>query len=215
MTGLARPTTRVVLAAGLTLCLASTAAAQGQVRGLVRDRAGTGIAGAEVTADSLVSQASQTAASDDSGRFAFIGLNRGEWLFVIRADGYEPVQGFVGVRASGPATRVQFTMDRDVFDPPAPSSGVLAGLKSSALVALLNEADQHFAEGDYDAAIESYESLLARAPSLTSLHLSIGHALAAKNERSDALAAYRRALEADPTSVAAQAAIAALAPGAR
>lgn len=199
--------TRIALVASVAVCLAAPVAAQGRVRGLVRDRDGQGVEGARISAESLGSQASQTATSDDAGRFSFIGLDRGEWLFVIRADGFEPVQGFVGVRASGPATRVQFTMDRDLFNPPAPSSGILAGVRSGDLIALLDEADQLFDAGNYDDAIDAYRALLEQAPSLTSVHLSIGHAFRAKEEPAQALAAYRQALDSDPSSTEAQVAI--------
>ncbi len=191
----------------LVLAFAVEAAAQGRVRGVVRDRDGSGVEGASVSAESLVSQASQTAVTDAQGRFNFIGLNRGEWLFVISADGFEPVQGFVGIRSSGPATRVTFTMDRDLFNPPAPQSGVLAGLKASDLVSALDEADAQFDAGEYEAAIERYRGVLEEAPAMTSLHVSIGHALLAQARTEDARAAFRQALEADPENAEAQAAL--------
>ncbi len=197
---------RIVVVA-LVLGFAAEAAAQGRVRGVVRDRDGNGVEGAAVSAESLVSQASQTAVTDGQGRFTFIGLNRGEWLFVIDADGFEPVQGFVGIRSSGPATRVTFTMDRDLFNPPAPESGVLAGLKASDLVAALDEADAQFDAGEYEAAIERYRDVLDEAPAMTSLHLNIGHAFLAQERPEEARAAFRLALDADPENAEAQAAL--------
>lgn len=199
-----------VVVAALVLGFTAEAAAQGRVRGVVRDRDGNGVEGASISAESLVSQASQTAVSNPQGRFTFIGLNRGEWLFAISADGFEPVQGFVGVRASGPATRVTFTMDRDLFNPPAPDSGVLAGLKASELAAALDEADAQFDEGQYEAAIQRYREVLEEAPAMTSLHLSIGHAFLAQERPEEARAAFRQALEADPENTEAQAALSGL-----
>ena len=198
---------RVILIAGLVTCLAASAFAQGRVRGVVRDDDGNGISGATVTAENLTSTTSRTDTTDDSGRFAFIGLSRGEWLFIIRADGFEPVQGVATVGGGDSALRVQFTMEADRFNPPAPTTGVLAGLTTRELVESLEEAEELFARGEYDAAIDAYRSILERTPALTTLSLQIGHAFREKQEPDQALAAYRTVLDADPSNVEARAAI--------
>ena len=198
---------RVILIAGLVTCLAASAFAQGRVRGVVRDDDGNGISGATVAAENLTSTTSRTDTTDDSGRFAFIGLSRGEWLFIIRADGFEPVQGVATVGGGDSALRVQFTMEADRFNPPAPTTGVLAGLTTRELVESLEEAEELFARGEYDAAIDAYRSILERTPALTTLSLQIGHAFREKQEPDQALAAYRTVLDADPSNVEARAAI--------
>lgn len=199
---------RYVLLAGLVACMATSAAAQeAQVRGIVRDEDGKGIAGATVTAESLTSNRSLADRTNSSGRFSFIGLTRGQWLFVVQADGFTPVQGFANVRSSGSTTAMQLTMEKDVFNPAAPSTGVLAGLKASELVESLEEADGLFDRAEYDAAIDAYQSILDRAPALTSLSLQIGHAFREKQEPEQALAAYQTVLDADPSNAEARAAI--------
>ena len=75
-----------------------------------------------------------------------------------------------------------------MFNPAAPSTGVLAGLKASELVESLEEADGLFDRAEYDAAIDAYQSILDRAPALTSLSLQIGHAFREKQEPEQALA---------------------------
>ena len=197
---------RVILIAGLVTCMAASAFAQGRVRGVVRDDDGNGISGATVTAENPTTT-SRTVTTDGSGRFAFIGLSRGEWLFIIRADGFEPVQGVATVSGGPSAVRVQFTMEADIFNPPAPTTGVLAGLTTRELVESLEEAEELFARGEYDAAIDAYRSILERTPALTSLSLQIGHAFREKQEPDQALAAYRTVLDADPSNVEARAAI--------
>jgi len=201
---------RFIVASGLVAGLTASAAAQGRVLGVVRDRDGDGIPGATVTAESLVSTGNQTATTNDDGRFSFIGLNRGEWLFIIRAEGFMPVQGFANVRTAGSGTNVQFTMDTDRFNPPAPTAGVLAGLKASEVVESLEEADLLFDGGDYNAAINAYQSILERAPALTSLNLQIGHAFRELTDLDEALSAYQAALDADPSSAEARSAVDAL-----
>jgi tetratricopeptide (TPR) repeat protein len=210
-----RAVTYCLIMTGLLTCIATTTAAQGRVRGAVRDRAGNGIAGATISAESLVSTLTFDQTTNDDGRFSLIGLTRGEWLFVIRADGYESVQGFANIRRSGPATTVQFTMELDVFNPPAPSVGALAGIKALDLVESLDAADTLFEQGDYDAAIDRYRSILEQAPTLTNLNLQIGHAFLEKQEPAQALAAYRTALAADPSNAEALAALDAAGAGVR
>ena len=203
-----RPRTRrVILIAGLVACMAASASAQGRVRGIVRDQDGHGIPGATVSAENLTSTTSQTATTNDSGRFAFIGLRRGQWLFVIRADGFEQVQGSADVGGLNRVATVRFTMEVDRLNPLAPEVGVLAGLRSSELVESLEVAERLFDRGDYDAAIDAYRSILERAPALTSLSLQIGHAFREKLEPSQAVAAYRTVLDTDPSNVEARAAI--------
>ena len=198
---------RCILIAGLVTCMAASAAAQGRVRGIVKDQDGNGIPGATVTAESLTSTQSVTDTTNNAGRFSFIGLNRGQWLFVIQAEGFKPVQGSTSVRATGPAIAVQLTMETDVFNPPAPATGVLAGLTARELVESLEAADGLFDRAEYDAAIDAYRSILERAPALTSLSLQIGHAFREKQEPDLALAAYRAVLDADPSNVEARSAI--------
>ena len=206
---------RPIVAVGLILCATSHVGAQGRIRGMIVDRDGAPVAGATVTAEELGGAADSTATTDDSGRFSFLGLNRGEWTFIVRADGFEPVQGMAIVQASGPGTAVQFAMDRDVFNPPAPVGGVLGGLRATAIVEDLDQADRLFDGGDYGAAIEAYEALLVSAPALTSLHLQVGHAHQRLQHQDLAVAAYRAALAADPTNPEARAALDSAGPGPR
>ena len=190
--------------------MASTAAAQGGVRGVVRDAEGTGIRGARIIAESLETSQTRTTTTNNSGRFVFIGLAGGDWLFVFQADGYREEQGYSVVRRSGEPARVDITMDLDPFNPLPPPVGVLAGLKSADILARLRGAERLFDGGDYDGAIDAYRDLLSQAPALTSVNLSIGHAWRAKREPERALAAYRSALSADPANREVLAAINAL-----
>ncbi len=201
---------RSVLAVLLLGSMASTAAAQGGVRGVVRDAGGDGIRGARIIAESLETSQTRTTTTNNSGRFAFIGLAGGDWLFVIQADGFREEQGYSAVRRSGEPVRVQFTLEPDPFNPIPPEYGVLAGVKSVDILARLRGAERLFDGGDYDGAIDAYEDLLEVAPALTTVHLAIGHAWRAKREPARARGAYRAALAADPANRAALAAISAL-----
>ena len=201
---------RSVFAVLLLGGMASTAAAQGGVRGVIRDSGGEGIPGARIIAESLETSQTRTTMTNNSGRFAFIGLAGGDWLFVVQADGFREQQGYSAVRRSGQPARVQFTLERDPFNPVAPDVGVLAGLKSADILARLQGAERLFDGGDYDGAIDAYRDILDLAPALSSVNLSIGHAYRAKREPERAMAAYRSALAADPTNPGVLAAIRAL-----
>ena len=215
---------RCILIAGLLTCMASSATAQGRISGIVKDEDGNGIQGATVAAENLVRRSARrgarstttaTATTNGSGRFAFISLDRGQWRFVIRAVGFEPVQGVAPVRRSGPGIVVQFTMKADKFNPRPPAAGILAGLTTRELVESLEAAEGLFDRGAYDAAIDAYRSILDRVPALTSLSLQIGHAFREKQEPDQALAAYLTLLDTDPSNVEALAAIDAISQTAR
>ncbi len=202
-----------VVASLVFASLVSVAAAQtGVVTGAVRDIEGEPIVGAEVVGENTEWQRRIETTTNDSGRFSFIGLQRGRWLFLIRQRGYEPVQGFANVRGSGTG-RVNFVMETDPLHPPAPSTGVLANLRGDELEEALDAADALYDRGDYDAAIDAYEAVLVSVPGLTGLHVQIGHAYRAKNDFDRAFAAYRAVPADDPASVEAQGAIAALQAG--
>ena len=206
---------RCILIAGLLTCMASSATAQGRISGIVKDEDGNGIHDATVAAENLVSTTTATATTNGSGRFSFIGLNPGQWRFVIRAVGFEPVQRFATVRRSGPGIVVQFTMKADRFNPRPPAAGILAGLTTRELVESLEAAEGLFDRGAYDAAIDAYRSILERVPALTSLSLQIGHAFREKQEPDQAIAAYLTLLDTDPSNVEARAAIDAISQTAR
>ncbi len=199
-----------VVASLLLTSLAAVASAQtGVITGTVRDVEGEPIIAAEVVGENTEWQRRVEATTNDSGRFSFIGLQRGRWLFLIRQRGYEPVQGFANVRGSGTG-RVNFVMETDPLHPPAPSTGVLANLRGDELEEALDAADALYDRGDYDDAIDAYESVLVSVPGLTGLHVQIGHAYRQKNDFNRALAAYRAVPAGDPASIEAQGAIEAL-----
>ena len=181
----------------------------GVITGAVRDVEGEPIVGAEVVGETTEWQRRVEATTNDAGRFSFIGLQRGRWLFLIRQRGYEPVQGFANIRGAGTA-RVNFVMETDPLHPPAPSTGVLANLRGDELQEALDAADALYDSGNYDAAIDAYEAVLTTVPRLTGLHVQIGHAYREKNDFEQALAAYRAGPAGDPAITEAQGAIEAL-----
>ena len=200
----------VSLLAGLVFT--ETATAQpgfmpGFISGVVRDINDQPIAGATVIGENSQWQRRVDGETNEDGRFSFVGLQTGRWLFIVRGRGYQPVQGFAYVRGSGLGGRVTFVMETDPLNPVAPQTGVLANLRADELQEALSTADLLFEIGEYDKAIEAYQAVLTTVPQLTSLHLQIGHAYKGKNDYQRALAAYRAIPATSPIGNEAQDAI--------
>ena len=175
------------------LLSASTALAQRSViRGVVRDIVGEPIADASVTTESPISTRVVETQTNNSGRFSFIGLERGRWLFTIRKRGYRPVQGFAPVRRSGNSGTVSLTMEIDLLNPPVSSTGLLAGIRADDLQTQIDAAHNLFDNGEYDSAISTYQAILAQVPQFTSLNLQIGHAYREKRSYDLAREAYQK-----------------------
>ena len=165
-----------VLAVSLSAWLApAVALAQsGLVQGRVRGPDGTPIQDARVTGENLRSGRTVDDRTNSAGRFAFIGLTRGPWLFTIEKFGYETATGISNIFRSG-RTRMTFVMEVDPLRPPVPETGVLAGIAAGDLQESLDAAHARFDRRDFDGAIGLRDAPRA-GPRLTSLHLQIGHA---------------------------------------
>ena len=183
----------VVAFISVWLLSASTALAQqSMIRGVVRDLFGEPISDATVTAESSSSTRVVEGQTNNSGRFSFIGLRRGRWLFTVRKRGYQPVQAFAPVMRTGNSGTIQLTMDIDLLNPPVASTGLLAGVRADDLQTELDAAHSLFDRREYDDAISTYQAILARVPQFTSVNLQIGHAYREKQDYDQARAAYQK-----------------------
>ena len=203
-----RPAAAIAFSLLLTL-VAPAAFAQGLVSGRVRAPDGTPIEGATIVAQNLQSGRALNGETDGNGRFAFIGLSRGQWAFSVEKFGYEPSQGVANITRTR-RTNISFTLEVNPFAPPIPTSGVLAGLHAGEIQEDLTAAHSLFDRGEFDEAIDAYEVLLERVPTLTSLNLQIGHAYLEKRDYERARAAYQAVPADTPAAAEATAAIEAL-----
>lgn len=197
----------VFLGSSLGPWLAPASAQTGSITGVVRDRAGKPIGGATVLAENPQNKRTLTSSTNRSGRFSFIGLDGGTWLFVIRARGFDPTHAFARVNRGGQSPRIELMMEYDPFHPPVPITGVLAGIAADQFADDLDAADKLFDQGNYDQAIAAYQAILVRVPELSTLHLQIGHAYRAKKDYDNALVNYREVLSQDPSNAEAQEAV--------
>ena len=177
----------------------------GRIRGIVRDTSGEPVSTVFVKAEHSEGRGGAgsprrpvTTTTDNGGRFALLGLQRGTWIFTIEAPGFRPVETRVRVSAAG--SSVSFVLTPDVTRRVAPSTGLLAGVAAEDIQLELDTADTLYEAGQYDEAIEAYEAALARVPLLTTINLQIGHAYREQKEYSKARAAYEEVLRSDPTN---------------
>jgi hypothetical protein len=176
----------------------------------VRDTNGRPIRSAVVKAVNENAHPSErTAATDDKGRWAMLGLSTGEWRFVVEAPGFISGSATVPVRvaASPPMT---FTLARDPGPPP--------GALEKNVQQLITEANTLRDEGRLDQAIAAYDDILSKNPRLTAVNLVLGDTYrlrAAKEQNATtrqtlltrAIAAYTEALKTDETNERAKAGI--------
>jgi tetratricopeptide (TPR) repeat protein len=184
-------------AALIVTTLAASAAAQtGRVVGIVKDETSEPIKGATLSLENPdASPRNFTATSDDHGRFAVIGLKAGEWSIVAQAPGFVSEVARLQVRATTPSGPV-LTLRRA----PAPPPSALGSVGAKDLQSELRSADQMFNVQQWDQAIASYKSILAKAPALSVINLQVGAAYRNKKDYDSALTAYGDLLKADPNS---------------
>ena len=184
------------------LCVAATvasAAAQtGRVGGTVKDDAGQPLKGATITAENAnASPNSFTATTDEKGRFSIIGLRSGAWTFTAQAPGFEPEAGRLNVQTIGsPNPPLTFALKKGN----AAAASALAGINAKDLQAELAAADLLYNSQRWDDSIAAYRAIVAKAPSVTSIHLQIAAACRNKQDYDCALAAYNDMLKIDPAN---------------
>ena len=196
----------------LILTIAGSAAAQGQGRvvGEVTDEDGNPLAGVQITATNPNANPSEfITTTGNDGNFAIIGLVSGQWMF--RADcadacavqngsprGYGPSQGPSNITQTRNPP-IDFALAR-IRHPLAQMLGdeAVAGIDLDAIDAQIEGADAAFNGGNYQESIAGYEAVLGQLPALSNLHFNIGNAYSQMQDHTAAIAAFDRALAADP-----------------
>jgi predicted Zn-dependent protease len=188
---------RAFVAAVLVIGSAGVARAQvARVSGFVKDAAGQPIKGATVRADNPDAALSTlTAATDDRGRFAIIGLARGDWSFTAEAPGFQAQFSDLSIQRIGtPNPPLTFTLQKAVIRPAAGVEGVSAKDLQQQLAA----ADALYQQQKFEDAVGIYRAILAGSPSLAVVNLQIAAAYRNMKQYDNAIAAYNDLLKAEP-----------------
>ena len=182
----------------LLIAFAGTVGAQsGRITGVVKDDRGDPIRGATVIAENPdASPRSFTASSDESGRFAMIGLRSGVWSLRAGAPGHSADGGEVNVRTlPGVTPPLTFTLQKLIVPPSA-----LGSMAPKDLQAALASADALYNSQRWDAAITAYRAILDRSPSLSVINLQIAAAYRNNKDYDSAIGAYEALLKVDPAN---------------
>lgn len=194
---------RGLLTAVVVVGWASVAAGQvARVSGIVKDETGQPIKGATIRADNPDAPLGNiTATTDDKGRFAIIGLARGEWTFVAEAPGFQSQFGQINiVRVGTPNPPLTFALPKALVRPPAGVEGVTAKDLQQQLAA----ADALYGQQKFDEAIGIYRTIAISAPSLAVVNLQIAAAYRNIKDYDKAIAAYGELLKVEPDNQKAQ-----------
>lgn len=190
--------TAMVLVTALVVSALPAAAQTGRIGGTIKDGQGQPIKGATVTAENpQASPSSFTATTDDKGRYSIIGLKAGPWKVTAVAPGFAAASGQVPVRNLGaPMPPVDFTLAPGAAGP----AGALAGVNTKELQAELAKAEEAMNAQQYDAAIASYQAILAKTPALTLINMQVARAQRLKKDYDGALASYKKITDAEPNN---------------
>jgi tetratricopeptide (TPR) repeat protein len=190
--------TAIALGTALIVSALPAAAQTGRVGGTIKDDKGQPIKGATVVAENpSASPSTFSAVTDDKGRFSIIGLRSGTWKITASAPGFTPGGGNVPIRTIGAPNP---PVDIALVPGSAGPAGALAGVNTKELQAELAKAEEMMNAKQYDAAIASYNAILAKTPALTMINLQIGRAHRLKKDYDAALGVYKKVLETEPTN---------------
>jgi len=181
------------LAIALLAASSSVALAQGRINGVVKDQAGQPIKGAKVTAKNPQAVPPDFATTtDDKGRWSFIGMQAGQWMFSAAAEGYLPADFRTAVAYLRVNPPIEFTLQKA-------TPGALTGGAAKELQGELKAADALLANKQWDEAIAAYKAILTKAPQLSMLHIQMAQAHRAKKDFDSAIASYIEVLKAEPS----------------
>ena len=179
---------RTLVALAALLISASMAAAQtGGVRGKILDDAGKPLEGVAVK---MEFQGGMNLAFDTKtnkkGEFMQIGLRPGNWKFTYAKEGYQlfaaPMRISLGEATVLPDTKLV-------------SGKAAAAAGAEDLQKTFGEAVAKLQNGDLDAAIEAFDAMIVKNPSLAEAHYNKGFAQLQKKDYPAAEASLKRAIE--------------------
>ncbi|HEX9699196.1 MAG TPA: tetratricopeptide repeat protein [Acidobacteriota bacterium] len=190
----------VALAAVLAIALvAEPAFAQrgtGRMQGRVLDAQGNPVAGVEITAfNPDVTPSTLTGDTDEGGRWAVIGMARGDYKFTFKKEGYISFEVDVTVSAANRNPDLNVTLN-----PIPEGAGASVVGADSESPELFNEGVTLFEAGDYTGAIAKWNEFLTLNPALYQVHGNLGNAYRELGDTDNARIAYQAMLAEEPSN---------------
>lgn len=185
---------RGVVAAAV-LCAVSTAPALAQsvVRGKVNDAQGKPVADATITFEAVDANRKTQTKTDKNGDFLQVGLASGGYNVTASKDKVGTQTLKLQVR-QGPNNPLTFSLST--------SSGISSADKAeaAAVQALAGAAVDAMKAGRHDEAIAKFTEVVGKIPTCVDCYYNIGVAHAAKQQYTEAEAAFKKAIELKPDS---------------
>ncbi len=161
----------------------------GRINGIVQDEAGAPIANAKIKVTSLAEiKVEFDTTSNETGKWAILGLGTGMWRVTASAEGYYPAYTDIDVKQLKRNPEVILTLKKI-------AQSEMPAIQDEASFALFEQGNQFFVEKKYDEAISAYEQFLQTNPNAYQVHLNIGNCYKEKGDLDKALEEYNTVLE--------------------
>jgi tetratricopeptide (TPR) repeat protein len=183
----------VVAAAVLCAVSVAPALAQSVVRGKVTDAKGQPVPDATILFEATDANRKTTTKTDKNGDFLQVGLASGGYSVTASKDKVGTQTLKLNVR-QGPNNPLNFSLST--------SSGVSSADKeaAAAVQATAAAAIEAMKAGRHDEAIAKFTDVIAKVPTCVDCYYNIGVAHAAKQQYTEAEAAFKKAIELKPDS---------------
>ena len=136
--------------------------------------------------------------TDEVGGFTVLGMNSGAWSLMPSADGYDPNPGTIQVRQGrNPDLKLYLKRVKHPLELRL-GSEAFEGLDPAAIGDELTAADAAYGNKDWDAALSGYDSVFAKIPVMTDLHLKRGNTLQQMERYDEAIEAFEAGATGDP-----------------
>ena len=195
---------RGVMALAVLLTVSATPAlAQSVMRGKVVDGTGKPVPDAVVLFEATDANRRTQTKTDKNGDFLQVGLSSGSYKVTASKDGVGTQTLQANVR-QGQNNPLNFTIS-------AATGGSAADKEAAAaLQAAAGAAMEAMKAGRHDEAIAKFNEVIAKLPTCSDCYYNIGQAYMAKQDPTQAEAAYKKAIELKPDSVEAYTGLAGL-----
>jgi tetratricopeptide (TPR) repeat protein len=183
----------VVAVAVLCAVSVAPALAQSVVRGKVSDAQGKPVQDATVLFEATDANRKTTTKTDKNGDFLQVGLASGSYKVTASKDKVGSQTLNLNVR-QGPNNPLTFSLST--------SSGISSADKeaAAAVQATAGAAVEAMKAGRHDEAIAKFTEVIAKVPTCVDCYYNIGVAHAAKQQYTEAEAAFKKAIELKPES---------------